>query len=44
MKKLLCTILMAGFTALALAQENPGVGNNRGLSFLPDYSFKGSDL
>ncbi|HTH82090.1 MAG TPA: FG-GAP-like repeat-containing protein, partial [Mucilaginibacter sp.] len=44
MKRFLSTILLSGLTALAFAQENPGVGNNRGLSFPPDYSFKGSNL
>jgi hypothetical protein len=45
MKKLLCTILMAGLTALAFGQQEiPWDANGRGLSFEPDYIFKGSSL
>lgn len=44
MKKLLIAVLLIGFAASALAQEMPWAVNGRGLSFNPDYRFKGSSL
>jgi hypothetical protein len=44
MKKLLSTALLLGFAALSFGQEIPWDANGRGLSFSPDYSFKGSSL
>jgi hypothetical protein len=44
MKKLLIAALLIGFAASAFAQEMPWAVNGRGLSFNPDYTFKGSSL
>ncbi|MDB5115548.1 MAG: repeat protein [Mucilaginibacter sp.] len=44
MKYFLTTLLLAGFAACSFGQEIPWDANGRGLSFEPDYSFKGSSL
>src|SRR5882724_2931256 len=44
MKFFLITALLVGSAASASAQEMPWAVNGRGLSFNPDYRFKGSSL
>ncbi|RYY29736.1 MAG: DUF1080 domain-containing protein, partial [Sphingobacteriaceae bacterium] len=44
MKRYLLLILLAGIGTSAFAQELPWDVNGRGLSFIPDYTFKGSAL
>jgi hypothetical protein len=44
MKRFLSTLLLIGFAACSFGQEIPWDVNGRGLSFQPDYTFKGSDL
>ena len=44
MKRLLSTILLASLVAIAFGQEISWETPGRGLSFPPDYSFKGSKL
>ncbi|RYY33557.1 MAG: VCBS repeat-containing protein [Sphingobacteriaceae bacterium] len=44
MKRYLLLMLITGFGTSAFAQELPWDVNGRGLSFIPDYTFKGSAL
>jgi hypothetical protein len=44
MKKIFCTLLLAGLAVAGFAQEIPWEVNGRGLSFKPDYTFKGASL
>ncbi len=44
MKRFLSTVLLVSLVALAFGQAAPGDINGRGLSFIPDYTFKGSSL
>ncbi|MDB4925348.1 FG-GAP-like repeat-containing protein [Mucilaginibacter sp.] len=44
MKYFLTTLLLAGLAVCSFGQEIPWDVNGRGLSFEPDYSFKGSSL
>ncbi len=44
MKHFLYTVLLVSLVAIAFGQAAPGDINGRGLSFIPDYTFKGSSL
>ncbi len=44
MKYLLTTLLLVGFSVCSFGQQIPFDINGRGLSFIPDYTFKGSSL
>lgn len=44
MKRFFSTVLLVGIITFAFGQEIPWDVNGRGLSFIPDYTFKGSSL
>ncbi|MDB5120118.1 MAG: repeat protein [Sphingobacteriales bacterium] len=44
MRRFLFLILLTGITLYSFGQAQPGDINGRGLSFIPDYTFKGSNL
>lgn len=44
MKRIISTIILAGVAALSYGQTNPGDFTGRGMSLIPDYTFKASAL
>src|SRR5215217_370411 len=44
MKRITSTIILAGIAALSYGQTNPGDFTGRGMSLIPDYTFKASAL